>query len=276
MKSLFTCPICAAPLDRGEKGYACPNGHGYDIAKEGYVHLLPANRMHSKAPGDDKEMAAARNRFLSGDWYAPLRDRLCQLALTQLDGVEAPAVLDSGCGEGYYTAGVYRSLTAAGKRVRMAGVDLSKPSLRHAARRERGAEFAVASVYHLPVADQSAHLLLNCFSPLALEEFHRVLKPGGVYLYVVPAARHLWELKQVLYDKPYLNHEAESPYDGFAYQDIVPVEARMSIDSSQALQDLFRMTPYYWKTPKEGARRLAELEQMAVTASFRIHIFRRV
>lgn len=275
MNSLFTCPLCAAPLDRGEKGYACPNGHSYDIAKEGYVHLLPPNRMHSKTPGDDKEMAAARSRFLSGDWYAPLRDRLCQLALTYLDGVEDPAVLDAGCGEGYYTAGVYRSLTAAGKRVRMAGVDLSKPSLRHAARRERGAEFAVASVYRLPVAGESAHLLLNCFSPLALEEFHRVLKPGGIYLYVVPAARHLWELKQVLYDTPYLNQETESPYEGFSYLDIVPVEVRMSIDSSQALQDLFRMTPYYWKTPKEGGRRLAALERLEVTAAFRIHIFRR-
>lgn len=231
--------------------------------------------MHSKTPGDDKEMAAARSRFLSGDWYAPLRDRLCQLALTYLDGVEDPAVLDAGCGEGYYTAGVYRSLTAAGKRVRMAGVDLSKPSLRHAARRERGAEFAVASVYRLPVAGESAHLLLNCFSPLALEEFHRVLKPGGIYLYVVPAARHLWELKQVLYDTPYLNQETESPYEGFSYLDIVPVEVRMSIDSSQALQDLFRMTPYYWKTPKEGGRRLAALERLEVTAAFRIHIFRR-
>lgn len=43
-KSLFTCPICAAPLERGERAYACPNGHAYDKAREGYVHLLPADR----------------------------------------------------------------------------------------------------------------------------------------------------------------------------------------------------------------------------------------
>ncbi len=69
-KSLFTCPICAAPLERGERAYACPNGHAYDKAREGYVHLLPANKKHSKAPGDDRGMAEARRRFLSGDTTA--------------------------------------------------------------------------------------------------------------------------------------------------------------------------------------------------------------
>ena len=137
MESLFRCPVCAAPLDRGERAYTCPNGHSYDIAREGYVHLLPANRKHARDPGDDRDMAAARNRFLSGGWYAPLRRTLCELALERLGETAAPAVLDSGCGEGYYTAGVYRALMETGRPVRMAGVDLSKPSLRWAARRER-------------------------------------------------------------------------------------------------------------------------------------------
>ena len=78
-KSLFTCPICAAPLERGERAYACPNGHAYDKAREGYVHLLPANKKHSKAPGDDKGMAEARRRFLSGGYYGHLLAALCAL-----------------------------------------------------------------------------------------------------------------------------------------------------------------------------------------------------
>ena len=239
------------------------------------MHLLPANRKHARDPGDDRDMAAARNRFLSGGWYAPLRRTLCELALECLGETAAPAVLDSGCGEGYYTAGVYQALMETGRPVRMAGVDLSKPSLRWAARREKNAEFAVASVYHLPVADASADLLLNCFSPLALEEFRRVLRPGGTYLYVVPAARHLWELKQVLYDAPYRNREAETPYEGLEYLDIVPVTAALDLPDRETLADLFRMTPYYWKTPRAGAERLAVLDGLRVTADFRVHVFRR-
>ena len=178
--SLFTCPICGAPLTRETAVYRCPNGHSYDIAKEGHTHLLPVNRKNSKAPGDDKGMAAARQAFLSKEYYSPLKNELCKLSVN-LTPV-SPAVLDTGCGEGYYTAAIYRALCDAGKTPRMAGTDISKFILRLAAKREKGVEFAVASSYHLPVADDSIDLLLNCFSPLALEEFSRVLHRGGHFL----------------------------------------------------------------------------------------------
>ena len=270
--SLFLCPICAAPLTRCGRAYTCPGGHSYDIAKEGYVHLLPANKMHSKAPGDDKDMAAARSRFLSADHYAHLRDLLCQL--TARYAPDSPAVLDAGCGEGYYTAGVYQALASAGKAPAMAGVDLSKPSLRWAAKREKNVEFAVASVYHLPVADRSVDLVINCFSPLALEEFKRVLKPGGVFLYVVPAAEHLWELKEVLYDKPYPNGSEEIPYEGFEYLGVERTERVIHLEGSGPIMDLFGMTPYAWKTPREGVARLAQREKLDVQAAFCVHVFR--
>ncbi len=271
--SLFCCPLCAAPLTRTEKTYVCPKGHSFDRSREGYVHLLPANQKHAKDPGDDKAMAAARNRFLSGGWYAPLRETLCRLALTYAPN--RAAVLDAGCGEGYYTAGLYAALAGTGQVEQMAGVDLSKPSLRWAARREKAVEFAVASVYHLPLANRSVDLLLNCFSPLALDEFRRILRPGGVYLYVVPAARHLWELKEVLYEQPYLNKEEDIPYEGFSYLEVVPVETVLELPDRDAIRDLFSMTPYRWKTPKAGAARLEELDRLRVTAAFRIHVFRR-
>ena len=274
MPSLFSCPICAAPLARGERAYTCPNRHSFDVAREGYVHLLPANRKHAKEPGDDREMSAARGRFLAGGWYAPLRSALGVLALAHTARLERPAVLDAGCGEGYYDAGLLEALSGAGRAPELAGVDLSKPSVKQAARRCPAGEFAVATVYHLPMGAERVDLLLNCFSPLALDEFRRVLRPGGVFLYVTPAANHLWELKEVLYDRPYLNREEAIPYEGFEYLDIVPVEGTMDLDGGAAM-DLFRMTPYAWKTPKEGVERLAGLDRLKVGFAFRIHVFRR-
>ena len=274
MSSLFLCPLCGEPLARREKSYICPHGHSFDLSREGYCNLLPVNQKHSKAPGDDKNMAAARSAFLSKGYYVPLREALCQLAVCATGS--APAVLDTGCGEGYYTGGVYHALLEAGKQVRMAGTDISKFILRRAAKRERAIEFAVASSYHLPVADNCAELLLDCFSPLALEEFHRVLKPGGFFFYVVPAADHLWELKQVLYDRPYPNEEKETPYQGFAYDAIVPVEDTITLASQADIHALFQMTPYYWKTPKAGAERLAALDTLTTRVSFRVHIFRKL
>ena len=272
MTSLFRCPVCGGALTREAHACRCENRHSYDIAKEGYTYLLPPNQKHSAAPGDDKGMAAARREFLSKRYYTPLLNTICSEILARTG--DAPTLLDTGCGEGWYTAGVYQALLAAGKTPRMAGTDISKFILRYAAKREKRVEFAVASSYHLPVADGAVDVLLNCFSPLALEEFRRVLKPGGVFLYVVPAADHLWELKQVLYDTPYRNQEEDIPYEGFTYEAVVPVAGKMWV-RGEALRDLFQMTPYYWKTPKAGAARLAALESLEITADFRIHVFRR-
>ena len=271
--SFFRCPLCAAPLAEEAGGLRCTGGHVFDRAREGYVNLLPANRKHSRAPGDDKGMVSARRAFLEKGWYLPLREALCRLAADRTG--HSPAVLDTGCGEGWYTAGVRDALLAAGKEPEAAGIDISKFSLRKAAKKYPGIEFAVASAYRLPVADERANLLLNVFSPLALEEFRRVLRPGGRYLYVVPAARHLWELKEVLYDSPYPNEEKETPYEGFVYEEILPVSYAIHLPSQEDIHALFQMTPYYWKTGREGAARLAGLERLDCRADFRVHVFRR-
>ncbi len=271
--SLLLCPICGAPLSREERAYRCPKGHSYDLAREGYVHLLPANRKHSRDPGDDREMAAARTRFLEGGWYSHLLEALCRLAAEHA-GPDA-VFLDAGCGEGYYTAGIAGALDAAGKLSAAAGFDLSKHALKKAARRTRLAEFAVASVYHLPVAEGCADLLLDCFAPLAAEEYRRALRPGGTFLYVVPAPEHLMEMKEILYDKTYENPDQRIEYPGFRYEAVVPVRRVLHLTDASAIQDLLGMTPYAWKTGRAGLDRLRAVDRLDVTAAFRIHVFRR-
>lgn len=271
MESMFCCPVCGERLTREARLYRCAGGHCFDLAREGYVNLLPANQRHSAAPGDDREMVAARTRFLDGGWYAPLRQRLCALA-GELAGEDA-ALLDAGCGEGWYTAALAEGVLSRGGRV--AGADLSKAAVRRAARRCPGAEIAVASVYRLPVPEASVSLLLNCFAPLAAAEFSRVLKPGGVFLYVVPGPRHLWELKEVLYDAPYENEEKREEYPGFRLRAVEPVEAAFTLREAEDIQALFHMTPYTWKTPKQGAERLAAIRTLDVTAQFRIHVYQK-
>lgn len=276
MDSLFCCPLCAAPLSREVGRYRCPNGHSFDIAAAGYTHLLPANRKHSKNPGDDKQMVAARSTFLDKGYYAPLRDALCALAVREIGERDNPILLDSGCGEGYYTAGLIQALTAAGQPPRAAGVDLSKFALRKAAKRAPTGEFAVASVYRLPLADSSVDLLTNVFSPLAAEEFARVLRPGGIYCYAVPAPRHLWEMKEVLYDRPYENPVKREEYSGFQWQGAEQVRGRIVLEDGADLMALFGMTPYAWKTPREGVERLKSLTQLETEIGFDIHWYRRM
>ena len=276
MESLFSCPLCAAPLERTQGGLICPNRHSFDRSAAGYIHLLPPNRKHSKNPGDDKEMVAARSVFLDKGYYAPLRKALCALAVDCVREEPAPVVLDSGCGEGYYTAGLYEALRKAGLAPRAVGVDISKFALRRAAKRLKEGDFAVASAYRLPLPDARAHLLVNVFSPLAPEEFARVLRPGGHFLYAVPAQRHLWEMKEVLYERPYENPVKREDYTGFAWKGVEQVRYEITLESPEDIMALFHMTPYAWKTPRAGVERLEELERLTVQIGFDLHCYRRL
>lgn len=220
-------------------------------------------------------MVAARSAFLDKGYYAPLLDGLCQVAVSHISKLPAPVLLDCGCGEGYYTAGLYQALAKSGVAPKVAGIDISKFALRKGAKRLPQGEFAVASVYRLPVADSSVDMLTNVFSPLCLEEFARVLRPGGVFCYAVPSPMHLWEMKQVLYASPYENPSKREDYEGFAYEQVVPLLYTVNLDCSADIMALFGMTPYAWKTPKDGVDRLKQLEHLTCQIGFDLHVYLR-
>ncbi len=99
----FSCPLCHAPLTHSDKSYTCPQGHQFDMAKEGYVNLLPVQHKRSRDPGDSAEMMQARRAFLDAGHYLPLRETVAPMLHDILPG-SATAMLDIGCGEGDYHA----------------------------------------------------------------------------------------------------------------------------------------------------------------------------
>ena len=275
--SLFICPICGKPLLRMETSYRCWGGHSFDIAAAGYTHLLPVNQMNSKNPGDDKAMVTARTAFLDAGYYAPLRAALCRAALARCkDHTQDYTIFDCGCGEGYYTEGVFKALTDAGITFHIGGIDISKHALRKAAKRLPDGEFAVASAYHLPMRDQCVDLIFNVFSPMAREEFLRVLRPGGHLIYVVPSARHLWEMKSLLYKTPYENDAAREEYEGFLHEETLEVRETIHLRNTDHIMALFGMTPYAHKTPKSGIERLQALDTLDTAIGFDVHIYRKI
>lgn len=274
----FRCPLCAGTLTAEGRTLRCAARHSFDLAAEGYVNLLPPQAKRTKDPGDSREMVAARRRFLQAGHYAPFGEALgalCrELAKTARDP-HAPHLLDAGCGEGWYSRAAAEALTATGCAPLVAGFDIAKPAVRLAAKAQPGAAFAVAGSFAMPVRDGWADLLLNIFSPMAREEFLRVLAPGGVLIYAVPGPEHLYGLKEVLYDTPYKNPCAPVEYEGFAREMEREVTARIRLEGG-AIQDLFSMTPYYWKTPREGAARLAALQVLETDIQFRFVVYRKL
>lgn len=284
----FTCPKCGGLLRQREEGasLACPAGHAYDVAAAGYVNLLLANQKHSKDPGDSPEMVRARRDFLETGAYAPFSEKLCELAAGELRRLSEgprqagrtgrPAVLlDAGCGEGYYTGHLAEYLPAHGIDARIFGFDIGKTAVRYAAKRCRAVSFAAASAFSIPCAERAADGLIDLFAPIVPAEFARVVRPGGFMLLAVPGPRHLYALKQQLYERPYENESREIDYPGFRRCGRERVSFSLRLSRKQDILNLFRMTPYYWKTPAEGRRRLEELDTLATEACFDFLTFRR-
>jgi len=263
------------PLEDTGRALICQNRHSFDKAAQGYVHLLPANKMNSKLPGDSREMVAARTAFLSLGFYQPFRDGLCDMVCRELNGISSPVLLDAGCGEGYYTSALYRSLSQCCQTPIVYGFDISKFAVKAAARCKQ-LSLAVASCFDIPLGDNSVDALTAVFSPIVPEEFARVVKPGGIMVLAVAAPRHLMGLKGLLYDNPYENERKDTEYPGFRFEKRISISSEAYLTDNQCIKNLFAMTPYYWKTSIEGSKRLNEAQSLYTELGFDLLLYRRI
>lgn len=259
---MLLCPKCGSKLIKEERVWRCQNNHSYDIAKRGYVNLA---QHHKALSGDDRDMVKARTRFLSHGYYAPLQAALVELVQCYHPGV----VIDAGCGEGYYTNRLKQETDT------LLGFDLSKHAVDEACKARSGVQYAVASVFHMPLYDACADMVLSVFAPFQAVEFLRVLQPGGIFIKVGPGPQHLMGLKEILYDAPYENPSEVLQQEGLILEKTQAVEADICIRDAADIQALFHMTPYYWKTPKDAAMRLQALSELKTKIEFQIEIYRK-
>ena len=109
----------------------------------------------------------------------------------------------------------------------------------------------MASVYHLPVADESVDLLFTSSPPCVPRSLpgccvRRILLLRGS-LRPPPV-----EMKSVLYDKPYENAVKREDYPGFQWLEAVPLRYTVHLDCAQDIMALFGMTPYAGRPPRRG------------------------
>ena len=261
------CPICEKPLYREEHRLVCPENHSFDIARQGYVNLLPVQRRHSAHPGDTREQVLARRDFLEGGFYAPIADALIRAA--EKFEVCGP-ILDVGCGEGYYGTRLARAMGAE-----LMGLDISKDAVRYAAGKYKDAGWLCATAARIPVEDGGAGLLTSLFAITLPEEFHRVLRENGLFFQVLAAQDHLLGLKRIIYDELLFREKDTVPeLPGFVLLESIPVRFSFTVEGPQ-VQNLFAMTPHLFRVGKAGAERLRDTQSLTDTASCVLNVFRR-
>lgn len=261
------CPICEKPLFRQGNRFLCPENHSFDIARQGYVNLLPIQRKHSAHPGDTREQVLSRREFLSGGFYAPIAEALAAAA-KKYDA--CGPILDVGCGEGYYCTRLAKAMNAE-----LTGLDISKDAVRCAAGKYKDARWLCATAAQIPVEDGAAGLLTSLFAITLPEEFHRVLRKNGLFFQVLAAQDHLLELKKIIYDQLIFREKDTIPeLPGFALLESIPIRFTFTVEGSQ-VQNLFAMTPHLFRVSKAGADRLRETQSLTDTASCVLNVFRR-
>jgi 23S rRNA (guanine745-N1)-methyltransferase len=232
--SVFACPHCHLPLRVEAEDAQCAAGHCFDRAKEGYFNLLIAGRLPAQStPGDTAESLAARRQFFATESYAPIAQAL-STALGHVQG----AILDVGCGEGYYLTHVQAEQKFA--------IDISKKAVQMASKRDSHSHCAVASAYRLPILDHSCSAVFSVFAPHSFEEYARVLTPGGRWVTITPGPTHLHQMRP---------HRDSAIDERERRRSEPPSEAmhaeRVQFDldlTDEASRNLFSMTPLVWQT----------------------------
>lgn len=275
--SALRCPICHGELtlseenEQGSRSLYCAGKrrHCFDLASSGYVNLSAPG--HASG-GDSKQAVRARTEFLNGEYYRPVAEAL-RRAVTKYTSSTDGIVVDAGCGEGYYTAGLARDGFSC------LGFDLSKFAVDAAAKRlardGRAGFFAVSSVFDMPMKDSCAAAVVNVFAPCVEEEYCRVLREDGCLIVAYAGPDHLMGLKRAIYDVARGNDGRADLPGSMELVEEIRVRFDICVEGREQIASLFAMTPYYWKTSVSDGEKLNQLERLSTEVDVILGVYRK-
>ena len=277
----LACPLDGEPLHLEGGTWRCASNHSFDVAKQGYVNLLPVQQKRSTDPGDSKAMVAARQRFLAAGEYAPIAEALSQAVMSHADQTQAETYccLDAGCGEGYYLRQLAHNVPEL-QALSLLGLDISKWAVQSAAKQDdRQApicRWVVGSNAQLPVQSASVDSVLCMFGFPVYSEFARVLKTGGQLIQVDAGPQHLRELRDIIYPtlKPTREKDTNVP-EGFARRASEQICYAISLEGGDVIRDLLTMTPHLYRASAEGREKAAALDQLTLTIDAQLTVWER-
>ena len=266
----LACPIDGARLESHEKQLICNNGHVFDIARQGYVNLLPVQHKRTKHPGDSKAMVLARTHFLNSGIYEAIANKLNELVHSQIADAKEICFLDAGCGEGYYFDALLNYLS--GKKgthnLSFVGLDISKDAIVQASKRNKQISWVVGTNRKPPVAEKSIDIILCLFGFLSAPGFKKVLKPGGKIIVVDPGPEHLKELREIIYPEIKKSDQAgllQTEKTGFSLINSEALQFKVNITNNEQINNLLIMTPHFYRASKHGREVACNLPQLDLT-----------
>ncbi len=253
--------------------------HCYDIAKSGYVNLLPPGKRSNSRTGDDREMLKCRRDFLSGGFYDRISQTAAKVALDSIAKKDLVVFADAGCGDGYHALNIEKHFKKHGVLSAPIGLEASKSGAELAAKLSKKEEsnsfFAAANIFDMPLADNSCHVVFSMFAPVPDSEAFRVLKDDGALVVCSSGSYHLWEMREVLYGEPILSPPLDRTPEGFTLISNTQLKYTFTLDTTDLIRSLFTMTPFYWRCTKEGREKLLSLEALTVRCETEYNVYKK-
>ena len=273
----LACPIDGVQLKYHEKQLICEHGHVFDIARQGYVNLLPVQHKRTKHPGDSKVMVLARTHFLNAGFYQAIANKLNELVHTQITSANESCFLDAGCGEGYYfeTLLNYLSDKEGSTNLSFVGLDISKYAIVQASKRNKQISWVVGTNRRPPVVEKSIDIILSLFGFLSVPGFNKVLKPGGKIIVVDPDREHLKELREIIYPEIKKSDQVstlQTEKTGFCLVNSESLQFKVNLDNEQ-ITNLLIMTPHFYRASKEGREAAKNLPHLDLTVDVVFSVF---
>ncbi len=266
----LACPIDGGRLEYHEQQLVCEKGHVFDIARQGYINLLPVQHKRTKQPGDSKEMVLARSRFLNSGLYEPVANKLAKIIFTYLSDDKESCLLDAGCGEGYYLDYVFNYLKDKNdcSDLSFIGLDISKAAIAESAKRNKQITWIVGTNRQPPIGVASVEIILCVFGFQSFEGFSKILKPGGKVILVEPGPEHLKELREIIYTEVKKSQPQDLSYledMGFSLLGRQPLRFKTGAINNQQINHLLLMTPHFYRATKKGREAAANLKKLDLT-----------
>ncbi len=282
----LACPIDGKKLEQIGRQYTCNNGHTFDIARQGYVNLLPVQHKRSKQPGDSKAMVLARMHFLNTSIYDNIASKLIETVSgliiddKSLDDKDC-CILDAGCGEGYYFDALFTSLSEdeGSNTLSFIGLDISKDAIVQASKRNRQISWVVGTNRQPPLEDESVDIIICMFGFISVEGFIKVLKTGGKIILVDPDVEHLKELREIIYPEVKKAKQTDSvqmELTGFAPLKTEKLQFKTDISSNEQINHLLLMTPHFYRASKAGREAACRLDALAITVDVTFRVFEKI
>jgi 23S rRNA (guanine745-N1)-methyltransferase len=266
----LACPIDGVRFEFHEKQLICENGHVFDVARQGYVNLLPVQHKRSKQPGDSKEMVSARAQLLNTGLYEPIASKLAEITCSHITDAKETCFMDAGCGEGYYLDYMFNYFKdkQGCSDLSFIGLDISKAAIAESAKRNRQITWVVGTNRQPPVEDASVNIIICVFGFQSFEGFNTILKAGGKVTLVEPGPDHLKELRELIYtevkrsDPPDLAYVEEI---GFSMVDTRRLQFKTGEINNEQIKNALIMTPHFYRANKEGREAAGNLEKLELT-----------